>query len=596
MTTVTLPAPPQPTPPLQADPGSIRADGEQLLTASAQVDDLGTFVADGARIGDWHGRGGSAYAAAITPIGRRADAMSLGLRSVAQRVLGHAEEMARLHDQRGVLAGRRHELISSLDQLRGEIADATDADAARLQADADHLGVLVGDLDTDRGKWAADVAAEERAMVHAFERVMRIDQVVRHYDGVADPADGALAAMPPPGAGPQAVNAWWSTLTHAQQLAIIAAAPGAIGNLDGIPAASRDQANATRLDRDLAALEERDDAGVLTDMERGLLDNVRAADEAREAIESSVDPVTYSPVEAQIYLYDPGAFDGDGAIGIAAGDLDTADNVAVAVPGFGTDAQSAAYLGHRTIDMYDAARNLDPGATNATMFWIGYDAPDNLPILDTGDGDAIGTLQEGAATAGGDRLADTIDGLRASRDGNPAHLTVVGHSYGSTTLGHAAHDHGLPADDLVVVGSPGLGGDTHHAGDLGIDPHHVWAGANSHDPIAYLADDGWVGGSTFGGVGLGDDPVEDDFGANRFEAESTTRSEDFTYDGHPYSLGDHNKYFHHDTESLYDITQIVNGDYDAVHPAGPVHDPWYGGPEDPEGHRTPTAPDTNGAS
>ena len=40
---------------------------------------------------------------------------------------------------------------------------------------------------------------------------------------------------------------------------------------------------------------------------------------------------------SQLYLYDPTAFDGDGAVAVCAGDLATADNVAVVVPGFGTD-------------------------------------------------------------------------------------------------------------------------------------------------------------------------------------------------------------------------------------------------------------------
>ena len=188
---------------------------------------------------------------------------------------------------------------------------------------------------------------------------------------------------------------------------------------------------------------------------------------------------------------------------------------------------------------------------------------------------------------GGARLADTIDGLRAGRDGEPAHLTAIGYSYGSTTVGHGAHDEGLAADDIVVVGSPGLGEDTDHARDLGIDPDHVWAGANSNDPVADLGNRGALHLETFGGLGLGDDPVEDDFGANRFQAESTSR-------GGLNPFADHAKYFDHDTESLANIARIVNGDYDAVTRAGHLHDPWLGGPQDPEADRTPTAPDTDG--
>ena len=192
-------------------------------------------------------------------------------------------------------------------------------------------------------------------------------------------------------------------------------------------------------------------------------------------------------------------------------------------------------------------------------------------------------------TAGGERLADTLDGIRASHDGDPQHLTAIGHSYGSTTTGHAAHDHGIPVDDVVFVGSPGVGGDTNNAGDTGVDPEHVWAGANSRDPIANLGNHGAIHLETLGGGGLGDDPAEDDFGANRFQAESTTRADDaIGLD----AFDEHSKYFEHDTESLFNISQIVNGNYDAVVEAGHIHDPWYDTPQDPEYDRDPTSPHT----
>ena len=108
-----------------------------------------------------------------------------------------------------------------------------------------------------------------------------------------------------------------------------------------------------------------------------------------------VDPVTGEPVRRQLYLYDPTAFGGDGAVAVAAGDLDTADNVAVTVPGLGTDGESAPYLA----DAGAHALRVDPvrrrhAQTNATLFWIGYDAPDNLP-WDGDGGTRAGVLDEG---------------------------------------------------------------------------------------------------------------------------------------------------------------------------------------------------------
>ncbi|MEJ7795519.1 MAG: alpha/beta hydrolase [Nocardioides sp.] len=576
MTTITLPPVPRPIPALTVDPGGIRACGADLLAASANIDDVGTFVAGDARIGDWTGVGSSAYHGSIAPIGQRADAMSLALRGVARRVEAHAEEMQSLETRRGELDELRGYLVQQTAVLRAQASGATEEDAAAIQADCDEVTRQVRVLETDIDTWTADVATEESEMNEAFARVQTLDQVEREYGGVADPADAALATKPPVGASPAEVNAWWDGLTQEQQDAIVAASPGAIGNLDGIPATARDGANTVALDRDLAELEDLEDADLLTGDERTWLENARAADEARDRIEGGVDPVTGEPIESQIYIYDPAAFNGDGRIAIAAGNLDTADNVAVTVPGFGTDSGSAPLMADRAMTIYESTRFLDPSQSNATMFWIGYDAPEN-----------VGTLSESMAAAGGERLADTIDGLRASRDGEPAHLTALGHSYGSTTVGLGAENQGLDVDDIIFVGSPGVGGDTDHASDTGIDPDHVWAGANSRDVITYLGNHGSFHGEVFGGAGLGDDPAEDDFGGNRFQAESESRP------SLP-STGQHSLYFDHDTESLYNISQIVNGDYDAVNHAEHNYDPWFDNVQDPELARDPTTIDTDG--
>ena len=582
MTTVTLPPEPVEVPVLNVDPDAIRRCGSDLLVASAQVDDLGTFAAGDARIGDWSGAAATAYHDGLRPLGRKADAMSLALRGVAQRVDAHAEEMSSLEDRRVGLMDWRLHIVRHLADLRTRIGAATEDQAGALQAEADGLRREVERFGTDVGTWVTDIGTEEEAMVLAFSRVLTLEQVEAAYGGVADPADAALTSKPPAGASPEEVYAWWTGLTERQRQAVIAAAPGAGGNLDGIPAGDRDAANRVSLARDLAQLEAYDDAGDLSDDEEDLLRNARAARDALDRIENGVDPATGDPIEAQVYLYEPGAFDGDGAVAISAGNLDTADNTSVVVPGFGTDGASAPYQADRAIRLYEASRSLDSAETNATLFFIGYDAPDNLPT----DGlDAAGVLTEDMAEAGGEHVADTLDGLRAIRPDDPTHLTAIGHSYGSTTLGHAAHDHGVPVDDIVVVGSPGLGGDTDHASDLGIDPEHVYAGANSRDPITYLGNHGAFHLELFGGAGLGDDPAEDDFGANRFQAEDPSRP------GYP-SFDQHSLYFDHNTESLHNIASVVNGDYGDVMHAEHNYDPWYAGVQDPELDRDPTTTDT----
>jgi hypothetical protein len=174
--------------------------------------------------------------------------------------------------------------------------------------------------------------------------------------------------------------------------------PDTFGNRDGIPAWARDAANRVALSRDLAGWGDLEDQGLLTDDERQWLVNARAARDAVAAVERGTDPQTLDDVTSQLYLYDPTACDGDGAVAVAAGDLATARNVAVTVPGLDTSARCPAYQAERALDVYESTRSADNAGGVAVMFWIGY---------------------------GGDRLADLLDELRASRDGDPAHLTLI---------------------------------------------------------------------------------------------------------------------------------------------------------------------------
>jgi hypothetical protein len=62
------------------------------------------------------------------------------------------------------------------------------------------------------------------------------------------------------------------------------------------------------------------------------------------------------------------------------------------------------------------------------------------------------------ATNAVDDLQNIQSGLGATHDGEPSHNTVLGPSYGTTTVGYAARDgNGLAARDLIFVGSPGVG-------------------------------------------------------------------------------------------------------------------------------------------
>ena len=121
---------------------------------------------------------------------------------------------------------------------------------------------------------------------------------------------------------------------------------------------------------------------------------------------------------------------------------------------------------------------------------------------------------------------------------------MVGHSYGSTVVGYTAAARGLDADDVVFVGSPGVG--VRHAGDLGVPAGHVWAGTARYDPIRLAG----VGGDLW----FGPDPSARSFGGNVFGSDPGSPL-------HP--LRTHDEYLD-GGRALDDIAAIARGEYGRV--------------------------------
>jgi hypothetical protein len=214
---------------------------------------------------------------------------------------------------------------------------------------------------------------------------------------------------------------------------------------------------------------------------------------------------------------------------VAVGNPDTAKHTAVWVPGLGTELDDTAGNVNRVKNLQEAADGLTPEEGDvATVMWLGYDAPE----LTTVGG-------YGRSEQGGPLLDRYVDGLRATHTGGGQHVTVVGHSYGSTVVAEAALDgDGLAADDIVTAGSPGM--HTDRAEDLQIDPRHVWAGHAEGDPVSGA-------GGSIPGV-HNNEPSDGDFGANRY-----------TTDTHG-----HSDYWQQGSESLLNQARVVVGQYDQV--------------------------------
>lgn len=258
------------------------------------------------------------------------------------------------------------------------------------------------------------------------------------------------------------------------------------------------------------------------------LENANAADaRVREAAASGYD--TY------VLSYDVDGLGADGTLAIAYGNPDMATNVAVVVPGALTTLDSL-YPSREAVALRGAMDSL--GGTNATIAWLGYDAP----VWDT----TVATPDN--AKAGAAALVADVNSYRAAAQ-VPQHITVLGHSYGSVTVGYAAMN-GLAADDIAFLGSPGVGAS--NVDQLGPGAGHVWAGSSEHDPIVQGTSGSWF---TNDGSSVG--PYDEAFGANQFAVPDESNL-----------LSAHTVYY--SDESLSNLAHIATGEYGGVTEGPPL--------------------------
>ena len=293
---------------------------------------------------------------------------------------------------------------------------------------------------------------------------------------------------------PAAVAAFFSDLDPEVARALALEHPELVGNVDGAPIGLRYAANAEAIDREIARLQA---AGVDEDDAR--LRKLRELD----------DP------DRHFLLFDPA---GDGRLAEVFGDLEHARHVAVVVPGMNNDLNN--FNGGNADRVQAQASEFDPDQV-ATIQWLGYDTPEGATALG-----------QGAAEPGARDLPNFIDGIRAQRP-ERLHWTVVGHSYGTLVAGQALSERGLEVDEVVFVGSPGVG--VNSASDLG-EGFNVWVG---------LARNDWVGYSEWHGR----NPHSRGFGATRF---------------HTGDISGHSSYFNEGSESLRNIGLITAGYLDDV--------------------------------
>ena len=368
------------------------------------------------------------------------------------------------------------------------------------------------------------------------------------WAGIGDlplqPPDTGLAI--PNNKSPEEITTWWESLSPADQDRLLREHPEKLGNLNGIPVADRSTANIEVMNRDIARVENATEAIPYDVMQRYY--NAVEIRDGMTAQRAKTGAQTY------LYVYEPDAFDNQGRAAIAIGNPDTADNTAVVVPGTGNSVETGWLSSDDAARVYDQTAKADPTRSTAVLAWMGYDAPDSMADVRVGQPDL--------ARQGGDLLAGDVNALTVTSQGD-SHVTVIGHSYGSTTVADAAAGSGMRVDDVVLIGSPGTDL-ARSAADFHLsEGGHLYVGAASTDPVTHLGGNQSTVPGTDITIGLGSDPADDDFGSTRFKAEVP---------GITSPIADHSSYLQPGSESLYSIATIVSGQGDRLEELGMTAD------------------------
>ncbi|MEO7555909.1 MAG: alpha/beta hydrolase, partial [Acidimicrobiales bacterium] len=215
---------------------------------------------------------------------------------------------------------------------------------------------------------------------------------------VASTLEGLLGLDPgrPPGAivqplvPPDAVRAFVALLTSAQLDALAANHPELVGPVDGMPHELRYQANRTLIDRTLDQARLDGDAALVKTLE-GL-----------------------AGADRKFLFFDPA---GDGRAAEVFGNLTTADDVTVFVPGITNTLANFKATSENAHRIYDEMDLRDPSGSHAAIAWLGYDTPGIV------DAPLPGRAHESAPL-----LRQLWDGLALP---DAVNTTVVAHSYGS---------------------------------------------------------------------------------------------------------------------------------------------------------------------
>ncbi|MBF4605149.1 alpha/beta hydrolase [Curtobacterium sp. VKM Ac-2884] len=354
--------------------------------------------------------------------------------------------------------------------------------------------------------------------------------------------DAAAASTLPPGLQrlldpsltPAEVAAAWAALgfTDADVRALPLATQLQFAGLDGVPAAQRDIASRAVLSaavRDperlyrlmgLAYTYGAVSLDEFTEQVIALRDGLNRADQLAGRLKA--------PSAAIAQLVGFGVSNGALVAAVALGDLDTASNVTVNVPGAMTTLGSMDEKVRAANGLLGTARKHRRAESFAVVSWIGYRAPGVIEVP-----------RQDRAYAGGANLASFLDGVHDSRSTAPRSVTVLGHSYGSTTAAEALAQTRHRVDSFVTYGSVGFT-DTTRPEHLKVGRVYATEGAQDHT-------------ARFGRIGRTDPRDLPDVG--RFSAEAAAGSKAVT--GHDMYPDSGVGYLSRDATSQQTIAKII---------------------------------------
>jgi hypothetical protein len=492
------------------DGWAVREVSEALAKRGASADEVRAGLSKLPLIASWQGSGGDAARASL-------DKLSTYLAT-------HGLEMARVSAATGEAAADIDRIKASLQGIKGDAQqqgfsiDLATGAVTPLHPD------LVGD--PIYALQQADLETRIKELLAAANTAdAELAQAITTSSGEAadtPPNPQVVDALSKPlPEDPQQFHDLWEQLTPEQKHALYQR-DHAIGNHDGMPAVDRDYFNRLALTDQLAQAESsqaKADAlrnehpdwangqnipppnkpGAIFDDRlqyeawQGQFDAARNGAKFLpdlQAVEKAA-----SGTDRKLLLLDTKSGEQAHAA-IAIGNPDTAEHVSVTAPGLNTTVHgSMVGMTEEAFNMQqESLRQLQntPGQSLdsvSTIAWIGYDTP-QIPGFEDKGASLAGAwdVSHGQlAQAGAQDLAGFYDGLTASHEGVPAHLTAIGHSYGSLTTGLALQEpgsHGV--SDAIFYGSPGIEATTPQ--ELQLADGHVFTMQTPDDPIRHVYD------------------------------------------------------------------------------------------------------------